>query len=78
VHGSKVLFDQQRLQSRLHDYAMQETPTTYRTWRLSSPLHLNIQIPEDDVQDWVSVQASSARAKRIAKVWLEYLIWLSF
>lgn len=72
------LFDQQRLQSRLHDYAMQETPTTYRTWRLSSPLHLNIQIPEDDVQDWVSVQASSARAKRIAKVWLEYLIWLSF
>ena len=72
------LFDQQRLQSRLHDYAMQETPTTYRTWRLSSPLHLNIQIPEDDVQDWVSVQASSARAKRIANVWLEYLIWLSF
>ncbi|RKG32374.1 exonuclease V subunit gamma [Acinetobacter guerrae] len=72
------LFEQERLQERLQHYAMQETPTTYRTWRLSSQLHMNIQIPTEDVQDWISVQASSARAKRIAKVWLEYLIWLAY
>jgi exodeoxyribonuclease V gamma subunit len=32
--------------------------------------------PKQDVQDWVSLDASSARAKRLAKVWLEYLLWL--
>ncbi|MBK0062801.1 MULTISPECIES: exodeoxyribonuclease V subunit gamma [unclassified Acinetobacter] len=72
------VFEQECLQERLQQYAMSETPTTYRTWRLSSQLHMNIQIPAENVQDWVSLQASSARAKRIAKVWLEYLIWLAY
>ena len=72
------VLEQQRLQARLQQYANEETATTYRTWRISAQLSMNIQIPAQDVKDWVSLQASSARAQRIAKVWLEYLIWLAF
>ncbi|WP_130803607.1 exodeoxyribonuclease V subunit gamma [Acinetobacter ihumii] len=71
------VLEQQRLQERLQHYAIEETPTTFRTWRISQQLYMNVQIPAHEVNDWVSLQASSARAQRIAKVWLEYLIWLA-
>lgn len=72
------LAEQERLLERLHHYTTQPTATTHHVWRVSKTLHLNIIMPEHDVQDWVSLEASSARAKRIAKVWLEYLLWLSY
>lgn len=72
------VFEQTQLRERLQQYAAAETPTTHRIWRITSQLHMNIQLPVQQVTDWVSVEASSARAKRIARVWLEYLIWLAY
>lgn len=41
-------------------------------------VQLNIQLPSAQTSLWVSLDASSARAKRRAKVWLEYLLWLAY
>ncbi|TCM70930.1 DNA helicase/exodeoxyribonuclease V gamma subunit [Acinetobacter calcoaceticus] len=84
-----TLTEQYTLQQRLLNYASQVTPTTQRQWRLKhhlplsdprlSDLTLNVMLPmQDAVQDWVSMDASSARAKRRAKVWLEYVLWLAY
>ena len=68
--------EQQRLMERLQQYAAAPTETTQRIWRVSKHLQMSCITPKQDVQDWVSLDASSARAKRLAKVWLEYLLWL--
>ena len=68
--------EQQRLLERLQDYAVAPTETTQRVWRISKNLQMSCITPKQMVKDWVSLDASSARAKRIAKVWLEYLLWL--
>lgn len=39
---------------------------------------VNVQLPLAQTSLWVSLDASSARAKRRAKVWLEYLLWLAY
>ena len=72
------LVEQQNLTTRLHTFAAEVTPTTQRQWRIQPELILNLTVPKHAVSDWVSLDASSARAKRRAKVWLEYLLWLSF
>lgn len=70
--------EQTRLLARLQNYAPAVSRTTQTIWRLSKQLHMNITVPLDNRSDWVSMEASSARAKRMACVWLEYLIWLAF
>ncbi len=72
------LAEQKSLLARLHRYADEVTATTQRQWRYQSDLTLNITIPKNHVNRWVSLDASSSRAKRRAKIWLEYVIWLSY
>lgn len=69
--------EQQRLMERLQQYAAAPTATTQRVWRVSKQLQIACVTPKQLAQDWVSLDASSARAKRLAKVWLEYLLWLA-
>ncbi|ENU31618.1 exodeoxyribonuclease V, gamma subunit [Acinetobacter sp. CIP-A165] len=69
--------EQQRLLERLQQYAPAPTETTQRVWRISKQLQMSCISPKQMTQDWVSLDASSARAKRLAKVWLEYLLWLT-
>lgn len=69
--------EQQRLLERLQQYAAAPTETTQRVWRVSKQLQIACVTPKQLTQDWVSLEASSARAKRFAKVWLEYLLWLA-
>ena len=68
--------EQQRLLERLQDYATSPTETTQRVWRVSKQLQISCVTPKHIAQDWISLDASSARAKRFAKLWLEYLLWL--
>lgn len=72
------IFEQECLLERLHHYAPAVTQTTQRVWRIAKQLHMNITVPKSETQDWVSMEPSSARAKRRAKVWLEYLLWLAY
>ncbi|APR71476.1 exodeoxyribonuclease V subunit gamma [Acinetobacter haemolyticus] len=69
--------EQRRLLERLQQYAAAPTETTQRVWRISKQLQMSCVVPKQNTQDWVSLDASSARAKRFAKVWLEYLLWLA-
>ncbi|MEI2557482.1 exodeoxyribonuclease V subunit gamma [Acinetobacter pittii] len=72
------VFEQECLLERLHHYAPAVIQTTQRIWRIAKQLHMNITVPKSETQDWVSMEPSSARAKRRAKVWLEYLLWLAY
>lgn len=72
------VFEQECLLERLHHYAPAVTQTTQRIWRIAKQLHMNITVPKSETRDWVSMEPSSARAKRRAKVWLEYLLWLAY
>ncbi|MDS7932366.1 exodeoxyribonuclease V subunit gamma [Acinetobacter sp. V91_7] len=72
------VFEQECLLERLHQYAPAVTQTTQRVWRIAKQLHMNITVPKSENQDWISMEPSSARAKRRAKVWLEYLLWLAY
>ncbi|ENW97030.1 exodeoxyribonuclease V subunit gamma [Acinetobacter sp. NIPH 298] len=69
--------EQQRLLERLQQYAPAPTETTQRVWRISKQLQMSCISPKQMTQDWISLDASSARAKRLGKVWLEYLLWLT-
>ena len=70
--------EQDALKQRLKLYADEVTQTTQRQWRIQPDLVMNITVPKQAGQDWVSLDASSARGKRRAKVWLEYLLWLTY
>ena len=75
--------EQDRLKDRLYRYAEKVTETTQRQWTVKDGLVMNITIPKQNElerqgQHWVSLDASSARGKRRTKVWLEYLLWLSY
>lgn len=72
------VFEQECLLERLHQYAPAVTQTTQRVWRIAKQLHMNITVPKSETQDWISMEPSSARAKRRAKVWLEHLLWLAY
>ena len=72
------IFEQEQLLERLHQYAPSVTVTTQQSWRIAQQLHINISVPKSNTTDWISLEASSARAKRRAKVWLEYLLWLGY
>ena len=72
------LAEQETLNARLKRYAAEVTRTTQRQWRIEDQLVINITVPMQAVKDWVSLDASSGRAKRRTKVWLEYLLWLSY
>lgn len=58
-------FEQECLLERLHHYAPVVTQTTQRVWRIAKQLHMNITVPKSETQDWVSMEASSARAKDV-------------
>ena len=72
------LAEQQNLKNRLKLYAPEVTATTQQQWRIQPDLTMNLTVPKNEVSDWVSLDASSGRAKRRTKVWLEYLLWLSY
>ena len=72
------LAEQDNLQVRLKRYAPEVTETTQRQWRIENNVVMNITVPKQFGADWVSLDASNARGKRRAKVWLEYLLWLSY
>ncbi|RFS29010.1 exonuclease V subunit gamma [Acinetobacter sp. SWAC5] len=52
------------------------TPVTQRMLSLETNLQMQITVPAKPVQTWVSLTASSARGRRRAQIWLEYLLWL--
>ncbi|MBF7685083.1 exodeoxyribonuclease V subunit gamma [Acinetobacter sp. B10A] len=66
------------LMVELQRYAPQPTKTTQDTLYIDDGLYMRINIAEQGTKQWVSLQASSARAERCTKVWLEYLLWLSY
>ncbi len=70
--------EQAQLLTRLQLYAETETATTQQIWRVDKNLHINLCLPKHGAKKWVSLEASSARAKRRAKVWLEYLLWIAY
>ncbi|MDQ8935279.1 exodeoxyribonuclease V subunit gamma [Acinetobacter rudis] len=70
--------EQQALLLRLQAYATSPTVTTQVQWRMRPDLTINLSLPVHNVSDWVSLEASSARAKRRAQVWLSYLFWLNY
>ena len=70
--------EQNSLKERLAIYTNAVTETTQRQWRIEAHTVMNITVPQKFAQDWVSLDASSGRAKRRTKVWLEYLLWLSY
>ena len=72
------VLEQQRLKDRLFRYASETTPTTQQVWKVNDQIYMNIRLPKNSAEHWVSLEASSARAKRRAKVWLEYLLWLAY
>lgn len=72
------VFEQECLLERLHQYVPAVTQTTQRVWRIAKQLHMNITVPKSETRDWVSMEPSSSRAKRRAKVWLEHLLWLAY
>lgn len=72
------VLEQQRLKDRLFRYASETTPTTQQVWKVNDQIYMNIRLPKNSAEKWVSLEASSARAKRRAKVWLEYLLWLAY
>ncbi|OTH00401.1 exodeoxyribonuclease V subunit gamma [Acinetobacter sp. ANC 4973] len=72
------VLEQQRLQDRLLNYASETTPTTQQVWKINDQIYMNIRLPKNSAEQWVSLEDSSARAKRRAKVWLEYLLWLAY
>ena len=72
------VLEQQRLLARLQRYAPEATATTQQVWKVSEHLQINVTLAKYSAEKWVSVEASSARAKRRAKVWLEYLLWLAY
>lgn len=73
----QVQFEHSELMSRLHTYAETPTVTTQQRLQINTHLYLQLQVPKHETTQWVSLQASSARAERCTKVWLEYLLWLS-
>ncbi|QOW44798.1 MULTISPECIES: exodeoxyribonuclease V subunit gamma [Acinetobacter] len=72
------LVEQERLKERLHLYAAEVTATTQRQWRLENNVVMNITVPKQHAGHWISLDAASARGTRRTKVWLEYLLWLSY
>lgn len=72
------LAEQNSLKQRLKQYAEEVTPITQRQWRIHPELIINLTVPKLAVTDWVSLEASTARAKRRVKTWLEYLLWINY
>ncbi len=72
------LQEQQALLLRLQHYAVAPTQTTQVQWRMRPDLSMNLTVPAHQVKDWVGLEASSARAKRRAQLWLSYLLWLNY
>lgn len=70
--------EQQALLLRLQHYAAAPTQTTQVQWRMQAELSINMTVPAGAVQDWVSLEAASARGKRRGQVWLSYLFWLNY
>jgi exodeoxyribonuclease V gamma subunit len=72
------LIEQSQLKQRLQRYAEEETLTTRQIWRVNAHLHMSITLPKNNAMHWVSMNAASARGNRLAKLWLEYLLWLAY
>lgn len=72
------LREQQWLKTRLLSYATEVTATTQQVWKVNPQLHMTLTLPKNSAEQWVSMEASSARAKRRTQVWLEYLLWLAY
>ncbi len=71
------LQEQQYLRDTLQQFADEATATTQQLWKMNPHLHIRIQVPEQPTKLWCSVVAASARPKKYAEVWLEYLFWVA-
>lgn len=74
----KSVQEQHYLIERLAEFSPTQTATTQRIWRATKQLQINIVVPADSSKLWCNIMAASASAKRYAKVWLEYLLWLAY
>lgn len=55
----------------------QLTAVTQRILKIDAKIQMHITVPAIETACWISLTASSARGRRRAQVWLEYLLWLS-
>ena len=53
------------------------TAVTQRQLKIDAQTLMQISLPEAPVPQWVSMTPASARGKRRAQIWLEYLLWLA-
>ena len=53
------------------------TPVTQRQLKIEPQILMQITVPEAPARQWISMTASSARGRRRAQIWLEYLLWLA-
>ena len=53
------------------------TVITQRQLKIDAQTLMQITVPAQPVQQWISMTASSARGRRRAQIWLEYLLWLA-
>lgn len=72
------LQEQQYLRDTLQQFADEATTTTQQLWKMNPHLHIRIQVPEQPTKLWCSVVAASARPRKYAEVWLEYLFWVAY
>ncbi len=72
------LQEQQYLRDTLQQFADEATATTQQLLETNPHLHIRIQVPEQPTKLWCSVVAASARPKKYAEVWLEYLFWVAY
>lgn len=70
--------EQDYLQQRLMVFAPEVTTVTQKVWKIKPTLQMVIHVPKEDTNQWVSLMAASAKAKRRGRIWLEYLLWLAY
>lgn len=76
---SQLQYEQlwERVSEVMHPDAPELTAVTQRQLKIDDQTLMQITVPETPVQQWVSMTASSARGRRRAQIWLEYLLWLA-
>ena len=67
----------QRVQVLMQPNSPELTAVTQRQLKVDDQTLMQITVPEQPVQQWLSMTPSSARGRRRAQIWLEYLLWLA-
>lgn len=67
----------ERLKQAMQPAQPELTAVTQRRLKMDDQILMQITVPEHPVEQWVSMTPSSARGRRRAQIWLEYLLWLA-